>query len=570
MKRIWLATTLVLCGLAQSLIGWSSAFAEDDGATGAKLLPKDTLLYFSILDIPEARKEFEKSPILNDPEFQPFLSDVKAKIEELSEQVREEIGLSITELLAIPEGELTLAVMERPKRRIAPVLLMDYGDNKEPVEKLLKKLHDTLDGDIAEHSKEEIDDVVVHVYTMKEADSPIKKIVYVNEDSYLVISTEIEALKEILTRWEGKDDNTLADNDVYKYILDKCKDEAGEPAVVWYVSPIGMIQSGIGAAQAAVPQASMQVGMAAAFLPTLGLDKLKGWGGAGYSASGDFETVSKSFVYAEQTKGVLNVFQFPAADLAPPKWVSAKTSMYYGGNWNIGGAYLAIESMVDGFYGRGFTAKQLDKLANDESGPGLHPKKDLIDLLDGKFHLVQAIEETEDEPIAQRFLLAFDTKDVAKLKKTLAKATKEGGPGVESREFNGETIYEVSAGPDQTISMAVAAGHFVVTNDTAALEAMLRTESQPALVDSPAYRKISKHFPAKMSMLSYSEGEAQVKPLYDMLKSADNVDFLEGIDFQKLPPFEAMRKYLRSSGSYTVPDAKGALSVGFQLKEADK
>ena len=176
MKRIWLATTLIMCGLAQSLIGWSSAFAADDGATGAKLLPKDTLLYFSILDIPEARKEFDKSPILNDPEFQPFISDVKAKIEELSQKVSEEIGLSITELIAIPEGELTLAVMERPKRRIAPVLLMDYGDNKEPVEKLMKKLHDTLDGNIAEHSKEEIDDVVVHVYTLKESNGPIKKI----------------------------------------------------------------------------------------------------------------------------------------------------------------------------------------------------------------------------------------------------------------------------------------------------------------------------------------------------------------------------------------------------------
>ena len=122
----------------------------------------------------------------------------------------------------------------------------------------------------------------------------------------------------------------------------------------------------------------------------------------------------------------------------------------------------------------------------------------------------------------------------------------------------------------QTMSFAVAAGHLVVTNDTAALEAMLRSESQPALVDSPAYRKIAKHFPAKMSMLSFSEGEAQVKPFYDMLKNSDNIDFLEGIDFQKLPPFEAMRKYLRSSGGYTVPDAKGALSVNFQLKEADK
>jgi hypothetical protein len=61
-----------------------------------------------------------------------------------------------------------------------------------------------------------------------------------------------------------------------------------------------------------------------------------------------------------------------------------------------------------------------------------------------------------------------------------------------------------------------------------------------------------------------------LKAAYEMLKNAEDTDFLEGIDVKKLPPFEVLEKYLRPSGSYAVPDKKGALFVSFQLKEGDK
>lgn len=564
MKRIWLATTLVLCGVAQAFLG--QARAEDDGATGAQLLPKDTLLFFSVPSIPESKTEFDKSlggELLRDPQMKPFLDDVHKKIDELSGKLEQEIGVTIPELLAIPEGELTFALIERPTRKLTPILMVDYGDNKETVEKLLKKMHDGLDGDIAEHSTEEVKDVKVHVYTFKDnpKDNPYRSLVYFNEDSYVVFSTEVDALKEVLERWAGDSTDTLANNDSYKYIQDKCKDESGDASAVWYISPIGLVQAGIGMAQSTVPQAAF----AGAFLPVLGLDKLKGWGGAGYTAAGDFNMVARSFVYVDQpATGVINVFQFPATDLAPPKWVSAETSMYFGGNWNVSQAYSAIETLVDGFNGRGTTARFLDQAANSDNGVGIHPKKDILDLLDGKFHLTQDSDDSGNP----KFLLALDIKDAAKMKKTLAKAAKTEGAPVETREFNGETIYEIEAAPDQVVSLTVAGGHFVVTNDTPGLEAMLRTERRSSLVDSASYRKIAKHFPAKVSMLSYSNADSQLKAVYELLKNADNP--VEGIDLQKLPPFEVIQKYLRPSGSYTVPDKKGALTVQFQLSEGDK
>ena len=68
-------------------------------------------------------------------------------------------------------------------------------------------------------------------------------------------------------------------------------------------------------------------------------------------------------------------------------------------------------------------------------------------------------------------------------------------------------------------------------------------------------------------MISFAKSDAQLRAIYDLVKNAENVDFIEGIDWKKLPPFESLQKYLRPSGSYTVPEKKGALTVGFQVKD---
>lgn len=567
MRRLWFASAAVLMCLAQGLAGWQLARAEDD-ASGERLLPKDTLVFVTIPDVASFKKEWSESTagaMFQDAEMQPFLSDVKKKLGEWSQKVQEELGVSIDDLLELPEGEVTFAVMEQPKRKLSAVLMVDYGDSKETVEKLLKKMHEALEG-ATEHSAEDVNDVEIHTFTFKDTpeEFPYKTLSYFNEDSYLVFGSDMAALKEILNHWEEEGgDNTLAANGTFKHVMNRCKDESGEPSMKFFVNPIGLVQAGLSMAQTYVPQ----VGMAGPIISMLGFDKLKGWGGATYMATGDFDAVSKTYIYAEAA-GVLNVFQFPATELAPPKWVSAASSMYFGGNWNVTGAYQAIEGLVDMFQGRGALARLLDQFANNS--PEIHLKKDFLDLLDGKFHVVGGGETKDDDAATNRFFVALAVKDGAKAKKLLGKLAVMDGASVESREFNGETVYEIEvAQADQTMSFAVAEGHFIITNDTPTLEGMLRADGSGAasLADSAAYKQIAKHFPAKASMLSFQKSDTQMKQMYDLLKNAENQDFLEGIDLQKLPPFEVLQKYLRTSGSYTVPDKDGALTIGFQLKD---
>lgn len=280
---------------------------------------------------------------------------------------------------------------------------------------------------------------------------------------------------------------------------------------------------------------------------------------------GDFEVISTSFVIAENPRGLMGIFKFPSTQLTPPKWVPADIASYMVVNWNVLDAYKSIETLIDSFQGRGATGRFLDNFA--EQGPMIHFKKDIVDNVDGKIHFLQAEpKEAEDAPPTPQVLVSFGLKDAAKMKKVLVASAKGGNSSLESRDFNGETIYEAgSPAGDQVFSIVVTDGQLMLTNDTPLLETVLRGQSAPAtLVDSDEYKRVAKFFPSKTSMLSFQRSDAQLKTYYNLLKNADNA--LDGVDVSKLPPFEAISKYLQPSGGYTVPDQKGAKSVTFSLK----
>ena len=123
--------------------------------------------------------------------------------------------------------------------------------------------------------------------------------------------------------------------------------------------------------------------------------------------------------------------------------------------------------------------------------------------------------------------------------------------------------------------VAISQGQLLVSNDVGAVEAMLRgTSDGDTLIDSPAYKTIAEHFPAKTSIVSYSRNDSQVETLWEAAKggqvaaviSQSGLDFPE-IDYSKLPEFNTVKKYLTPNGGYSVPDKKGVLFVSFGTKK---
>lgn len=562
-------TWALLCG-ASLWLPVAQARADEDRPIGEQLLPQEVLVFFSVPSVPELKERLNTSlfgEMLQDAELQPFIDGVKEKIKEASAKMKDEAGISLDDVLAVPQGEITFAVLELPPRKLAMVLLLDYGDNKETVDSLLNKLESGLKDMGGEVEGEDVDGVNIRTFTFEqERDNPFNQLAYFDHDDYLVLASDPEALKAVLERWDGESDETLAEQDVFKYVFEKCSSDGREPIVKWFINPIGLTQSVIGLMQAQVPQAGLVLG----FLPILGLDKLKAMGGAGDVGVDDFDSLGKTFIYVDQpTSGVLKVFQFPVADLSPPAWVPADVAMYTAMNWNVTGAYTAIETLVDSFQGPGAFGKMVDQLAERDDGPGIHIKKDLIDQLAGQIHIVMGATEDIENP-NPKMMFALDVKSASKMTSVLSKAAKSDEFRGTTREFEGTTIYEMEGGPGQSASLAVADKHLLISTDASLLEGALRPSGgAPALTSDPVYQKLASKFPKKVSMLSFQNGNSQLQAVYNLLKGGNLPDMPDEVRdlTSKLPDYDVLKKYLRASGGYTVPDKKGAYSVSFTLKE---
>jgi hypothetical protein len=569
----------VLMLLAGGLVLCRPAVAAD-AVPAARRLPSNTFVHLTIPSVDELKKRWDESAIAEireDRALADFREDIEALLEEASARVKEHVGLTLEELLEIPSGEFAIAVSQLPGQKFGAVGFLEFGDSEDKVDRLLDQAAQALERKDAERRVEEFEGTRIVVYTLASEDAAEgeegaepKELAYFVKDTTLVAGNGLPVLQEVLERWDGESNETLAADNVYNYIVQQTETR-GRPALLrWYLNPIDLMRAVVMAGA----QGNPQVAMAFGFLPALGLDKFKAVGGGLDMATGEFESVSRTLLYVDQPPtGLLNVFQFPATDLSPPRWVPAAASTYFALNWDVAGAYRAVGALVDTFQGPGAFDQMVEGLS--QQGPGIHVKRDIIDLMTGKVHVYSTppketvADDGEVEVPIENFLVAIGVKDAQKardLLKTLSESA-----DVETRQFQGETIYEMASpaglgNAEATFGLAVARDSLLATNNVTVLEQMLREgRGGTSLGDSTEYKRVARHFPAKTSMLSFARQETQVKALYEMLRNGQIGQDIEGVDFSKLPPFEQVQKYLPLSGSYTVPDKQGALFVNFSL-----
>lgn len=583
-----LAVALVVS--SASRLAWSAEKVPSD-----RLLPPNVYAYVSVPNCPDLKSRWTQTmlgKLREEKSLGPFWEDVDKQVEKISGEIEKNVSVKLGDLLSLPAGEVALAVVQAPGKPIGFVAIMDYGTNEATLDKLLEAAAKKSGEEGAKKSEKDIDGTKVILYTMEKkekeegkdddkksengADGKAEKeanreVAYFQKDSYFVLASDISIVEAVLARWDGKHSQTFAEHKPYAYILEQSRTGNSSPALVWYLNPIDLVRAAI----ASNPQAAQQAGMFLGMLPVLGLSNFKAVGGAMDLATEEYDSVSRTLLYVEQpTTGILNMFQFPATEQTPPSWVTDDATSYFAINWNASSAYDAVEALYDTFTGPGAFAGMIDSFASNEQGPKVHLKKDLIDQISGQMH-VTSDAPNADDPAKQRFLFAIDVKDNAKMKTVLESVAKVPGFPGEAREFHGHTIYEMEAPPpvgdgSSKFGICVSDGHLLITNDVTRIDQLiLADKDRKPLSESAGYKKIAKIFPAKTSMLSYSRQDTQIQALYDMLRNGTIGGEIEGIDFSKLPPFEAIRKYLPATGSYVVPDKNGALFVSFSLK-ADK
>lgn len=562
------------------VLALARAGLAEEAILSDKRLPKNVVAYLSVKNVAEFKTHWAKTlfgQMLADDSLADFRGDVVKHFEEASQDVREHVGLGLSDLFSIPQGEVAVAGVVLPDGKMAGVLLLDFGDQGESLHKLIEKATEAIEKNDVTRSEEEIDDTKVISYRPKEGDGndkPGSVAAYFVKDTILVIGSDPAALKDVLTRWDGKHDATLSDNETYQYIVDKCRAEGSEtrPQATWFVDPVALFQ----ALSAAHPEALGQAAGVLGLFPMLGLDKFKGVGGTLDMGQGEFDTVSRTLVMLERSpQGIGNLFQFDLAAQSPPKWLSADWTSYMVINWNAGKAYSTVESFTDMFLGPGALAAQVQQLADNPATGNIHVKKDVIDQLAGPIHVVTLDAEVGGNAAGGN-LFAVQIKKAAAVRSTLTKIAGLGLAKFHEREFQGETLFEVEVpnpvaeeeGEPNKMGIAVAEGHLLVATDVRLLERVLRgVGDAETLADSAAYKRIARRFPSKTAFISYSRQDTQVKALFDALKSGGAM--LPGVDkfdFTKLPDADVLKKYLPPTGSYMEHDPKGLKITTFSLR----
>ncbi len=546
-----------------------------EAVPNARRLPKSVLAHVSIPNVTDLKTKFGASQfgeLAADPSVKEVRAQVEAKIAEITDGFLDQLGMKLETLATLPRGEFSVSVLTT-KGRPNAVLMLEFGEGKEAVAKLLEKATEALEGAEMARTEDEYEGTDLVLFGKKKSDddkdAPQRQpagffdaVCWATKDTSLIVATSPDTIKAVLRNWDGEESNTLAENETFASILERCADKDGTPEVTWFVDPIGLVRI-------AAARAGGQAAMGLVGIPLVNLDQLRGMGGTIEMGGEEFDSVGRTLVVMDQpAKGAMRLFQFPATNQAPPKWVGRNVISYYTINWDVETAYSAVESLYATLAGL-TGAKQkfselIDELAKNPESGNIHLKKDIVDQLSGKIHVVGA-KATEANP--SRALIALELKDPAAFEKAFAKITGHPGfPNDARREFQGTALYEIKS-EQVTVSFAIVRQHLMFTTDVTLLEQVIRG-GEEALAEAPEFLRVSKKFPTETSSTSFTRYDEQLAAMWGQLRSNEQISEF-GVDLTKLPPFETVRKYFTAGGSYMLPDAKGMLWVSFTLKRGE-
>jgi hypothetical protein len=569
-----------------------------------RILPDNTILLFKINSAKEFRQSFRQSQygqLWNDPGLNEFKEELSQRINDASKSFRERIGMSIGEILAIPQGSVGIAAIyrEEAKTPLAFVVLADAGENAKKMEELLERAAKQSEDSGAKVATESFSGMTLHIIQPpprkeqdkdgkeKEQEVPRAPIVWTNSGSDFFVGTDIEVVKDLAAHREGRD-NSLASTDAFSKTQAKLNTQNAQ--AIWFIDINKAIKFAIKVNARGVEADAQQNEVLA---QDLGVTGLKSVGGSIALGAGNYDSVTRTFFLAPRpVDGLLKIFSLPPVTLRPESWVPATVASYQTISFDADSGFKALEELLDKFQPGMINIIQ-QQFVGPNGGPPLNLKADVFGPIGDRITIISDFKKPIKED-SQRVLLAVHLEDAKAFQNTFNRICAMAGANPPQREFQGTTIYDFTvannpAAPDVNIqairgpiSLAIAKDTLFVTTSPPLLEQVLRP-GDSALGDSSAYQTVAKEIPEKASVMSYVRPDEQARLSYDLVKNGQferalqqavagarngreipNLDKL--IPTEKLPEFAFFAKYLSLGGGYSVMDDDGFVMTSFTLR----
>ena len=583
------ALRFALSGSLGLAIVAASAPAGHAAVEPEKVLPDSTLFFFKVKNAAEFRDGFAQSQfgqLLADPAVKPLKDDVLKKLEQQSKALKDKFGVTLDELVKLPQGPVHVAIVTKTGGRvpIAVLATADAGKNEKAMTDFMVKATKQAEEANAKVGTESYKGLTLHVVQPpKDGDKLNPPLIWTNNGPVFHLATDLEALKDVISHADGRSGSLET---VDSYVKSKAKLGADAP-VSWFFDINKAIKLAVRTAGAKNPGAANIEGI----LDQVGINGLKSAAGTFTFNTGAFDSVSKVYFLAPApTQGILKLFMMPPASLRPEPWVPANVASYQTLSWELDGAYDALNDLVNNFQ-PGMLNLLEQQLVGPNGGEPLSLKKDVFGPLGDRLTLVSDFKKPIKED-SQRLLLGVALDDAKAFTNTLTKILGMTGANPAKRDFNGTTIYDFklpipdmpnNAGGNNpfkngTASLAIAKDTLFVASEPGLLEATLQGSSS-ALADSPSFQAVAKQMPAKTSSLTYARSDEQARVTYDTIKNGQFEQAFKGqpgapdvskvIDKSKIPDFSVFAKYLSEGGGYGLMEEDGVTFTNFTLKKAN-
>ncbi|MDG3005241.1 hypothetical protein [Paludisphaera mucosa] len=594
--------------LRLALVGWLGltglGLSADRAAAAAppeQVLPDSTLFFLKVADVGKFREAFRGSTygqLWNDPALAELRADLAEKTKSTSDALKDKVGVTLKELLELPQGPVAVAAIagtDEAKPTVSLAIIADAGSNASKLTEVLTRSNKQAEQGGAKVAVETFKDNPLHVITSPDADGdgknpPPPPVVWTSSGNTFFLGSNVAAIKDLVTNAGGRGSAALGASEAFVKTQNKIGGEAAQ--AVWYADVVKLIQFGTKAGSRGNDAQAQQLAFQ---IQALGLDGLKSVGGALTLNSGAYSSLTKTFFNAPAAgiKGLLKLFSFPPVAIRPEPWVPATVASYQTFSWDLDNAYKAIEDLVNQFQ-PGMLNVLEQQLVGPEGGQPLSFQKDVFGPLGDRLTMVGDFKKPIKED-SQRIILGVALEDAKAFQGTLDRLIELAHAAPKKREFQGVTIldFELPEMPAQAgvqaqfkgpVSVTVAKDTFFLTTDATLLEQILRPGVVP-LSENPDFQTVVKELPEKVSGMTFVRPDEQARLTYDMFKTGrfeqaikqgmaasrpgqPVPDIPQLVDPAKLPDFEVFAKYLSLGGSYSVMDDDGFTQTGFSLRKA--
>lgn len=576
-----MVTRLLVCLLALGL--GSSLHAEHAPTT--KLLPDSTLVYVNVPDthlLVERLQQTAGAKMIQDPQMKPLAEQLYSSLTGLIPQVEQRLGLTVDDILRLPQGEVTLAFIVPEGLPPAVVALVDTGDQRFNMQKLIERGEEAMENDGAVRSEETIDDVKIVVYE----NTRNRQIMYFEKEGTYVFGTQMEVLKDILKAWSEGQEESLAGKQNFAAVMQRCRGGEGhEPQFKWFVDPIVLAER--------LSDAGGSGALVSALIQSQGLDAIRGLGGTVTMAVEEYDVlIHTHFLIDNPRTGILEILALVPGDAKPEKWVPKEVSSYTTVHFDFPTIYEQVGLVVDSFQGEGAFKNRVQRGFDNLD---LNFEEEILPLLAGRVSLFNW-----HQPPARLFsdsnLLGIQLDDAKSAKVVLDKVREQFADRVEEKFFGGVSCYIVTP-PERADreerpfrprpTFCILDDYLLVSERPETVEKAILTanDSSAGLRNSLEYKLIAGKIQREAgtttpALVTFNRPEEDVKFLYDLLRSSEvrenarsrfgeNQVFQtveRALDENPLPAFQVLQQYLAPGGAMVTDDETGFHYMGFALR----